>query len=510
MKKVIYLCMLFLFAGCNFLDDYSQDLVVAKTVTDLEEVLLGSCYLPSREAGEINNGFAWWLNVLDDDVNTVIAHSARKGWSTMDGRIFGYTTWQEEVGRNHRGNNLAGDDGVWTTLYQRINAVNIVLSEIDDKDQSGEKDRLTALRVKGECHFLRAQFYLMLVNIYGDAYSPLDAATKLGVPLKLTHYVEHDKDKESQFERVSVETVYQQIIKDLQASVDYFIQSPQTRSFYRASRGAALLLLSRVYLYMQNWTEAKQVAGDFLKIKSDLQALSGMLKDSLTISMTDENPEIVFSQSSLTVQNAFSGVGGDLCISGDLYHLYDALDGRRAVWFARSLQSDSIGLSRKYKTGSHRSYVSDLFMLRSAEGYLNMAEACAMTDDAAGASEWLNKLRDKRIENYTPLAYNLQEAMEQVRLERRKELCIEGHRWFDLRRYAVCQKAPFKKAIERVYALYNYDNKNFFMHAEVYKLEENDPAYTFSIPKSVVEFDMGMPSNIRPERKYLRTIFVDF
>ena len=112
------------------------------------------------------------------------------------------------------------------------------------------------MRVRGETHFLRAQFYFLLVNIYAQAYDPENAETTLGIPLKLTGYVEHDKDKASQFERVSVAKVYEQIVKDLKAAVDYFTQSPQTRLFYRASGEASLLLLSRVYLYMQDWKNA--------------------------------------------------------------------------------------------------------------------------------------------------------------------------------------------------------------------------------------------------------------
>ena len=50
MKNIIYIIALILFSGCgNFLDEYSQDLVVPKTVSDLNEVLLGNGYLPSAE-----------------------------------------------------------------------------------------------------------------------------------------------------------------------------------------------------------------------------------------------------------------------------------------------------------------------------------------------------------------------------------------------------------------------------------------------------------------------------
>ena len=68
----------------------------------------------------------------------------------------------------------------------------------------------------------------------------------------------------------------------------------------------------------------------------------------------------------------------------------------------------------------------------------------------------------KSKQTYTDVEYDANEVIDQVRVERRKELCLEGHRWFDLRRYAVCKKAPFKKTIERVYAIYDWESRNIF------------------------------------------------
>ena len=73
-------------------------------------------------------------------------------------------------------------------------------------------------------------------------------ATDYGVPLKLTEYVEHDKDKKTQFERTPVAKIYEQIVEDLKTAVNYLTESPQKRPLHRASKEAAQLLLSRVYL----------------------------------------------------------------------------------------------------------------------------------------------------------------------------------------------------------------------------------------------------------------------
>ena len=45
-----------------------------------------------------------------------------------------------------------------------------------------------------------------------------------------------------------------------------------------------------------------------------------------------------------------------------------------------------------------------------------------------------------------------------------------------------------------------------FMRGEVFRLEIDDPAYVFSIPKSVLEFDTDMPDNVRPMRRLTEVI----
>lgn len=499
-------------AGCNYLEDYSQDLVLVTSVADLDEVLLGDVYIPSKtEVKDLAWGdVGWWLHIMDDDVNGVVAPEAEnRTWNyAMTSSYFGYTTWQMEVGRNYDGNNLAADNALWDDFYKRINITNIILDEIENLNPGTEEEQLAGLRVRGETHFLRAQFYFVLVNVYANAYDPGNAKTTLGVPLKLTSYVEHDKDKDTQFERASVADVYGQIVKDLTQSIDYFTQSPQTHSFYRASKEAAMLLLSRVYLYMQDWENARTTAEGLLKLKSNLKNYSVLGEEDEVISKT--NPEVLFSQGSLNLQQAFTGEGGDFCISKDLYELYEDNDYRKEVFFGRSINSDSISLGHKYKSGLHQSYVSDLYLLRTSEAYLNMAEACAMLDKNEEASDWLNRFRQNRIAGWQNVVYDQTAIIDEVRNERRKELCLEGHRWFDLRRYAVCQKAPFSKEIIRIFPLYNYNSKLELESVRVYCLEKNDPAYTFSIPKSVLEFDTGMPDNIRPVRKSIKTIIFDF
>ena len=369
-------------------------------------------------------------------------------------------------------------------------------------DKENEEDELDAWRVQGEAYFLRAQFYLFLVNIYGDAYAPSTAASKLGVPLKLTEYVEHDPDRNPQFERATVQEVYDQIVSDLENAVSCFERGSQPQSIYRASREAALLLLSRVHLYMQDWEGARDRALDVLENRS---TLSGLVDS--TVFLSTNNAEVIFTQGVQNLKHGITGTGGEFCVSSDLYNLYSDNDRRKSVWFSLSSR-DSIGMDFKYDRSDNPSYLGDIFMLRTAEAYLNAAEAYAMLNDAGNASRYLNDLCRARYTGYSDQTYTMDNVIQAVRDERRRELCFEGHRWFDLRRYAVCENEPYKRVIEHIFPIYDVDEARF-QYAEVYQLEEDDPAYTFAIPKDVLNFDSGMPDNPREIREYVRTIVPD-
>ena len=93
--------------------------------------------------------------------------------------------------------------------------------------------------------------------------------------------------------------------------------------------------------------------------------------------------------------------------------------------------------------------------------------------------------------------------VEEIRAERRREFCFEGQRWFDLRRYAVNATRPQQKSIVHVFNAYS--NSNAFLTTHTFVLPAGDPAHTFSIPLSVIEFDkVPMPNNIRPKREEVK------
>ena len=521
--KILCFAVACSFAACDdFLSEYSQDMVIAKSVDHLDEVLLGSVYVPANSvynpSGQTSCGF---FNILDDDVNTAmggdnINKTVPYPGSNPTDNEFGYFTWQAEVGLKRDGNKN-DDHYTWDDMYKRINYVNVILDEIEEMPRDTEKDLATYYRVKGEAHFLRGQFYLILTNLYGKPYHASTAAKNLSVPLKLTPYVEHDVEKDTQFERASVQQIFDQIVSDLTASVEFLTISPQNarNRFHRASAEAANLLLSRVYLYMQEWSLAEAAADEVIKSKNFRLATLNTLADEVYF-LNKENPEAIFSQGQNNIpQNSvdghmpFSAWAGQFCVSSDLANQFDQENDRRfACFFGITVptgafygECDSLALHNKFEAPyEQKARYSDVFGLRLSEAYLNKMEACAMQGHTDEANDLLNTLRAERIDNYVAETYDGAELVNQIRNERRKELCFEGHRWFDLRRYAVNDLYPFKKQIVHVMNVVNGNGKQ--AKTMTYILEEDDLAYTFALPKKVIEFDkVPMENNKRPNRK---------
>lgn len=498
MKKIIllFVCTVsFLCSSCSdFLEEYSQDMIIAKQVSDLDEVLLGSVYIPSSEIsyGMSASGCGSFMNILADDIGTGYAEKiySINTYNYVITNMFGYYAWQFDVRTNFEGTGKMDDAGTWNNLYYRINIANIILSEIEDLPRNTNQEQQDYIRILGETHFLRAQFYFFLANLYGKPYNPKTCETDLCVPLKLTAYVEHDKNKETQFERATVAEVYNQIVEDLLLARAELTESPQNPQhlLHRASLEAVELLLSRVYLYMQDWKNAAAMADNVTRSDNFMLSAASNLIPSVEW-LTSENVEVIFSQGPnyCTPDGCLIGAAGGFCVTRELYDMYDDNDARKGNFFSTNSLTDSIGLAYKYKPGIYTAHISDIFMMRMSEAYLNKAEALAMQNQDGDACNALNTLRKNRINNYTDQTYTGEELVKQIRDERRKELCFEGHRWFDLRRYMVNEIYPYSRTIIHKFNIYSDDGN--WGGSKFYRLKENDLAYTFALPASVREFD---------------------
>lgn len=122
--------------------------------------------------------------------------------------------------------------------------------------------------------------------------------------------------------------------------------------------------------------------------------------------------------------------------------MYTDNDIRKSVYFAKGKVNGSlIPIIIKYpgnpdlRPSTVHVFCNMPKIFRLGEMYLIRAEAYAKSRHENEANADLKTLRTKRIDGYTHTIANGNLLLEGIRKERIKELYMEGHRLYDLRRY---------------------------------------------------------------------------
>jgi hypothetical protein len=512
-----------LFISCgDFLEEYSQDTDYVRSWKDLDELLIGDCYWPVQATQHFNaqSNAGMFIHLLADELeeqNTCFP----SGYGMFDDhqRLFGYLTWQQRSGQNETYSGYYPENVFWTQAYKKINIANNILKSLDNVARSTDDEKEGTAKVEGEARFLRAYYYLTLVSLYGQPYDPATATNKAGVPLKVSAEVEDVK-----WQRNTVAEVFQLIESDLLAADAAFNNvKKEKRSIYRADQTAVRLLLSRVYLYMQQWQNAARYAQLVIDRHPQLQDL----RNSRTPMMLKTNVENIFSMGGddLPVMIGYQAQG--LRVSKSLYNAFANDDLRRQQWLWKNgvfqgltLRKDASDhfttkldtTSAKYYYDGYTGYlehdespVSSLFWLRSAEAYLNLAEAQAYLGNDGEARTAVNTLRRTRFGNsstHWELTSTGSQLISDIRRERRCELMLQGQRWFDLRRYRVCAVQPEKVSITHNYTYYEERGSSKPLETRQFVLTEDDPSWTQPIPQEVLDFNTGMEGNGNLWRTY--------
>lgn len=499
-NKLLILFITALCTACgNFLEPKSKSEFVPKDVTSLNELLLGEAY-PTTETATLN----LYLGLLDDDINTTKYYKLGQGESYDP--YYAVFTWQpdmyetfEEEGLNDRQTNL------YLPYYEKIRGANAVLDYMGTVSGSEEDMK----NVEAQALALRSFFYFQLINIFGQPYC--DYKDGLGVPLKLTSEVVAGLPN-----RATVSEVYEQIISDFlkaEALYEALPQKLQWKANYRTNLPMVQLMLSRCYLYTEQWENAAKYAK---KVMDNTQFSLFDLN-----SMTDEyaayhqynNSETIWPYGNIKDYTNWILLESDGTQGQNTYHIFKASDDLVNSFDANDLRKTKYLVPEKHATegkniiqafgkmevGEESKLPLQGFRfarsIRLSEAYLNYAEAKAMLfkeGNAAARTEAekaLTDLRTKRMpaEYATVEINNADELVTFTREERRRELCFENHRWFDLRRYGMPE-------IKHTWHASATDTKT-------YTLKAKDPAYTLPLPPTALEQHTGMQQNpLAPKR----------
>ena len=355
-------------------------------------------------------------------------------------------TWFTNGAGNYvdaRTDNASGNTYFYRTFFRMIGNANYIIDNIDAA-QGTAADRS---RIKAEALTLRAYAYSYLVQLYGTRYVAGAANNQLAVPMPL-------KSTDTKMPRVSVETVYKQIIVDLDAAIALnALPSNKTHASVWVARG----LRARVALTMQDYTTAitfaKQVIdGNAFPLMNQADYQSGFNNIALSEFMWASNANVeqgdtfgsVFAQIAYNANTTYVR-GNPKLINSALYAKIPATDVRKKLWEPAPTAAN---FPLPATTFTRRPYMNKKFSvkavgdpslgdypwMRSAEMYLILAEAYARSGQTGLAQTALFSLVSKRDLSATQTTATADVLIDEILFNRRIELWGEGYRYLDLKR----------------------------------------------------------------------------
>lgn len=353
-------------------------------------------------------------------------------------------------------------DHLWQFYYTIINNCNNILFYVADAEGPlSEKEAIEA-----EAKALRAFSYYHLVQLYQQTYRI--AKDKPGVPI----YTKPAEGKAENTPRSSVGKVYELITEDLEYAVQHL--PVERESKYYVNLNVAEGMLARVYMTMGLWSEAAKMAGLARK------GYPLMTAEQWTQGFNDlNNPEWIWGVHQTAEQNV--GWGSTFSVldfqRGDQknFRINNKLAERYTSTDIRGTLITSVGNllgNRKFREPDAIN-LGQMVLMRSAEMYLIEAEAKARLKEYETAQDLLFELQKQRDSQAGKSQLTGDELIEQILLERRKELWAEGFGLFDLLR---CQK-PLKREGD---------------HTSLKNYPANSWAFIFQIPRSELDVNKGI------------------
>jgi hypothetical protein len=382
----------------------------------------------------------------------------------------------------------------YSNCYNVINNTNNIINFAD-----GLPDATTAQKnqIKAEALALRAFLHFNLLQLYGQTYNFSTNANHKGIVYAdriLTGGIDFPS-------RLSVAASYDLIVKDLQTALSLFTQTQAlpgpVYSYFTPTSTKAIL--ARVALQKNDWQLALTFANDVIATSgvSLLNAsnyISDWEKPNLPVSEvlfelsapTDSATQLVSSTVAKFYRIVYTSVGtppvltvnnySEYSASQDLIDLFASNDIRKNAFITQSLPvKTSTGfVNRNFNFTKKHQDNAGTIVSRLSEMYLIQAEANARLNNTAGALTALNIIRNRANLPDLVVTANL---LEEIFLERRRELCFESCLFFDT--------ARFNKNVTR----------NFDCFSILCNLNYPNNRFVLPIPRSSIDINQNMIQN---------------
>jgi hypothetical protein len=351
-----------------------------------------------------------------------------------------FTTLQDirDFDANATNNSLGA---IWFDVFDVIrDANNIIVNlpqvQIEDVtfSNSEDTDNFETLKLQfiAEARFSRALVTFIGVNIFAQPFQ-INNGSSIGMPL-VTEFFTGDITP-FQKARATVNETHSFIEEDLLYAMNNL---PSTNGI-RASSTAAKALLSRLYLYREQWANAANMSNDVINTSGFSLAPDYLFYNEFStehifriINLPDDG---AFGTNFDTFYNSSADNGrGDLILTQDLIETFAAQPGDKRYEELTKEGVDAGGntsrFTLKYPNGQNND--SDPNVLRIGEMYLNRAEANLRGGTSIGATPLADVNAIRVRAGLDPLTTAV--SLDDILLERRKEFAFEGHRRMDLLR----------------------------------------------------------------------------
>jgi hypothetical protein len=328
-------------------------------------------------------------------------------------------------------NTQTNSAAIWLNRYFTANTCNrtIRAAEIVTVGPN-EQDRLNDLL--GQTYAMRALMHYDLLLYYGEDFTN---PTALGVP-----YQEEVSDNPPYDNptRLTTQETVAKILGDLDTASSLLDSSLTGKD--RVTEDFISFLRAKVALITEDWDGVISNINPII----DKYSLATQEQYELMFLGDQDQTEVVFAYDNVNGFNRnvagefiFTGTGGNFIgMAEGLFNLLQSQAALGDIRFATFTDPDDEETINKYPPISGV-YINDFKLFRASEAYLMRAEAHARLENFGASANDVQAVRNaRRASTATAAAYaSLNAAITDIALERRLELCFEGHRYVDLKRY---------------------------------------------------------------------------
>jgi len=331
-------------------------------------------------------------------------------------------------------NSLTGDQGTWSNRYRAINNFNRLLAAAAGiTPEEGEEDAYN--NILAQSYAFRAYLHFNLLEYY--AVDLMDG-TSLGV------YYQNVVATSGFPERATVSENLAEIDGDLTLATNLIPASATDINF--VTQDFITFLRARIALYTGDYetaiTNANTIIGSYT-LADQTQYANMFAGDADSTEVIFKFDNVQGNNQSIAFNWIFTGTLGNFMeMSNGLFQAFEAGDIRRAVNLdpASDPGADpTLLVIGKYPPNADENFINDYKAMRLSEMYLIRAEAHARkaAPDFAAAAADVSTLRTARFGSAqnVPAYTTLNEAITNIKAERRVELCFEGFRYLDIKRY---------------------------------------------------------------------------